>query len=96
MSLEMGIASIQNTSFSANDSQMEKVFTTIAPKDLNYTAMHLRIRPRISVRTSMTEFASKVTSRDIFQRNDRTHLHISLTGHSGLHVYEVKIGVHCN
>ena len=74
---------------------MEKVFT-IAPKDLNYTAMHLRIRPRISVRTSMTEFASKVTSRDIFQRNDRTHLHISLTGHSGLHVYEVKIGVHYN
>ena len=95
MLLEMGIASIQNTSSGANDSQMEKVFT-IAPKDLNYTALHLRIRPRISVRTSMTEFASKVTSRDIFQRNDRTHLHISLTGHSGLHVYEVKIGVHCN
>ena len=71
--MEMGIASIQNTSFTANDSQLKKVFTTIAPNDSNYRAMHLRMHLKISVRTSLAELEydvicikCTVTSRDIF------------------------------
>ena len=77
----------------------KKVFTTIAPKDSNYTVMHLRIRLKMSVRTSMTELEYNLICIKRYIKRYFQHISIfhSLSNeHTGLHVYEVKIGVHYN